>query len=189
MVSKTNNPAALKELLLQMMETGIGGMSIYTTAMRCTDQPDRKAQWQAWLKQAGRHQEIISDLCHASGVDPSELSAGRTVAKHLGEGLTTAMKMALAIGDSETVQRVACECVLLAETRQQQNWAALEEAECTVPGPLQEAINARVKEAANAQARQVQETAKWLCDSWRHILGQTLMPTVSTHKRDLDQSI
>ncbi|MBH1965239.1 MAG: hypothetical protein I8H77_12935 [Comamonadaceae bacterium] len=165
------DPAALKELLLEMAEVGMGVLAIYTEAIACTDRPSRKARWQACLNQAKRHQEILSDLCQAAGIDPNEGSAGRTVAKHLNESLLTSMRVAIAIADSETVRRVTCECILLAETRRQQTWALLGQAGGIAPGPLEDAMNSRVKEAAIAQLHQLRQTSEWMRESWVESLG------------------
>lgn len=165
------DPAALKELLLQMVEVGIGVIAIYSEAIACTDRPSRKARWQACLNQAKRHQEILSDLCHAAGIDRNQGSAGRTVARHLNESLLTGMKMAIAIGDATTVQKVTCECVLLAETRRQQTWALLGQVGGMASGPLEVAMNSRVQEAAFAQLHQLHQTSEWMRESWAESLG------------------
>lgn len=177
--------AALKELLLQMMEVGIGGMAIYTQAIACTDRPSRKARWQACLNQAKRHQEILSDLCQAADINPNEGSASRTIAKHLSDSLLTSMKMAMAIGDTETVRRVTCECVLLAETRRQQTWALLGQAGGIATGPLKDAMNSRVHEAAFAQLHQLNQTSEWMRESWVESLG---LPSAKVPASPKDQA-
>ncbi|MET4579182.1 hypothetical protein [Ottowia thiooxydans] len=182
MASKMRDPAASKELLLQMTEVGMGVMAIYSEAIACTDRPSRKARWQACLSQAKRHQEILSDLCQAAGIDPNEGSAGRTIARHLNESLLTSMKMAIAIGDTQTVGKVTCECVLLAETRRQQTWALLGQASCMAPGPLEEAMNSRVQEAAIAQLHQLHQTSDWMRESWAESLGLPLIKAAASPK-------
>ena len=59
-------------------------------------------------------------------IDPEQHSPGRAVVRGLGSALVTAMERAQAAGgDPTAVQRVACECIVLAETKDHLNWELL----------------------------------------------------------------
>ena len=50
-------------------------------------------------------------VCEAFGLDPDAMTPGRKVVHHIGASLVKAMEMALAAGEPEAAEVVACECV------------------------------------------------------------------------------
>ena len=50
------------------------------------------------------------------------MTPGRQVVGHIGKALVAAMEMALKAGDKAAAELVACECVVLAETKDHTNW-------------------------------------------------------------------
>jgi hypothetical protein len=50
------------------------------------------------------------------------LTTGRQVVHHVDEGLVQAMQMTKESGKREAAELVACECVVLGETKDHQNW-------------------------------------------------------------------
>lgn len=51
----------LEELLCQALETELGGVQVYTTALRCVVNEDLKEEWEKYLEQTQRHVEIVRD--------------------------------------------------------------------------------------------------------------------------------
>lgn len=176
MISKKYNPEALKELLLQMIETKAGEKLIYAMAVRCALREELRVEWEEHLKKVVTHQEIILDLCQAAGVDPNERSTGRAVVKHLEDSLVEAMQMALASGDGEAAQRVACECVVWAEAKDHQKWGLIRRIGSTSCGPLREAIDARLEEIGQEEARYLSHAVRLSAGLWAEFLG---LPSVS----------
>lgn len=88
--------AQLKELLLQMVETELGGEQVYRTALTCATNDDLRKEWAQYLEETLTHQEVIRGVCEALGVDPEEESPGRAVVRHQGQSLVKAMEMAKA---------------------------------------------------------------------------------------------
>lgn len=41
----------LKELICQALETELGGVQVYTTALRCVENEDLKEEWEEYLEQ------------------------------------------------------------------------------------------------------------------------------------------
>jgi len=54
---------------------------------------------------------VLTDVCESLGLDPGEITPGCMIVQHTGKALVTAMRMALAEGDSAAAELVACECV------------------------------------------------------------------------------
>jgi len=110
------------ELLYQALETELGGVQIYTTAVSCAVNEDLKKEWQEYLDQTKNHVQVVRTLFASVGLDPETETPGRQVVRHIGESLVKAMKMAKSAGQPEAAQLVAAECVVLAETKDHLNW-------------------------------------------------------------------
>ena len=109
------------ELLLQALETELGGVQIYTKAIECAVNRDLKKEWEEYLEQTTRHVEIVERVFDEIGLDKETETPGRMVVRHIGESLVKAMEMALQSGDKKGAELVAAECVTLAETKDQLN--------------------------------------------------------------------
>ena len=112
----------VRELLYQALETELGGVQIYTTAIRCAENDDLKEEWEEYLEQTKNHVTIMEDVLTRLDLDPNEETPGRKVVRNIGEALVESMEMALAEGKPGAAQLVAAEAVVLAETKDHQNW-------------------------------------------------------------------
>ena len=119
------NKEQLSELVLQGLETEQGGVQVYTTALRCVQNDELRTEWEEYLEQTTRHEQIMTDVATKLGLDPQADTPGRQVVRHIGESLVAAMEMALANGPAAAAELVAGECVVLAETKDHQNWELL----------------------------------------------------------------
>ena len=124
-MTDTYDQAQLKELLVQMVETELGGEQVYLQALESMVNDDLRKEWQGYLEETLRHQDILRRVCDALDIDESEQSPGRQVVAHIGQSLVVAMRIAREAGDPEAAERVACECVVLAETKDHSNWDLL----------------------------------------------------------------
>lgn len=125
MKRKAGNARQIKELLYQALETEIGGLAIYETAITCAINDDLKKEWLGYLEETRTHRRVLLTVFEQLKLDPHAKSPGRDVVRHLGESLVRAMKMAINAGDPEAAQLVATECVVLAETKDHANWSLI----------------------------------------------------------------
>src|SRR5688572_31404911 len=88
----------LKELLYQMLETELGGVQVYTTALECVVNEDLEEEWTKYLAQTERHVEVMRQLLNTLGLDPEQETPGRKVVRHIGESLVQAMQMGFGSG-------------------------------------------------------------------------------------------
>ncbi len=136
----------LHELLYQALETERGGVKIYETALLCAKNKDLKGEWEEYLEQTRNHEQILLKVFEELGLNPETVTPGREVVAHLGDSLVTAMKMAKSQGSAAAAQLVAAECVVLAETKDLQNWELIghltEHGKGEETGALQTAIEA-----------------------------------------------
>ena len=114
--------AQVTELLLQALETELGGVQVYETAVRCAVNDDLRKEWKEYLDQTRTHVDVLKRVFETLGLDTKADSPGRQVVRHLGQSLVKAMEMALKAGDRTAAELVACECVVLAETKDHANW-------------------------------------------------------------------
>ncbi|MGE8632614.1 hypothetical protein [Achromobacter piechaudii] len=125
MKRKTANAKQINELLYQALETEIGGLSVYETAVSCAVNEDLKKEWKEYLEETRTHHRVLLTVFEQLGLDPARQTPGREVVRHLGESLVKAMKLAISSGDADAAQLVATECVVLAETKDHANWSLI----------------------------------------------------------------
>ena len=129
------------ELLYQALETEKGGIQIYETALKCAVNTDLKEEWEKYLDQTRNHEQIVLEVMGKLGLDPEKETPGREVVRHIGESLVQAMEMALnSVSAAEAAEIVACECVVLAETKDHLNWELIHEVAEKSKGEQREAL-------------------------------------------------
>src|SRR5687767_15892404 len=106
----------VEELVYQALETEMGGVKVYRTAIRCAQNDELKEEWQKYLEETENHERILLEVFETLGLDPVAETPGREVVRHIGQSLVKAMEMALAQGEPKAAERVAAECIVLAET-------------------------------------------------------------------------
>jgi rubrerythrin len=94
----------LNQLLYEALETEMGGVQVYKTAIRCAVNEELKEEWEEYLQQTEKHVEIVRDLCQKFRLDPQAETPGRKVVRHIGESLVKAMEMALGAGNQKQLK-------------------------------------------------------------------------------------
>jgi hypothetical protein len=122
MSKKPYDVKQLHELLYQALETELGGIKIYETAITCAVNADLKKEWKEYLEQTKTHREVLLKVFSSLGLDVGKMTPGREVVGHIGRSLVKAMEMAKQDGNAAAAQLVAGECVVLAETKDHMNW-------------------------------------------------------------------
>ena len=165
----------LQELLLQGLETERGGVQIYTTALKCVINEDLRKEWEEYLEQTTRHEEIMTNVLTQLGIDPEKETPGRTVVRHIGTSLVTAMEMAIASAPPEAAEIVAGECVVQAETKDHLNWELMglyaEQADEATAKVLSDAVT----EVEEEEDEHLYHSTGWTRELWVQALG---MPAV-----------
>ncbi len=151
----------LNDLVLQMMETELGGEQVYRTALTCAVNPDLKEEWEGYLQETLTHQEVVRSLCDTLGLDPDTQSPTRRVVKHIGESLVKAMQLAKQGGDPAAAQLVACECVVHAETKDHANWELLGKVADVATGDLGRALKAAHEAVEKDEDHHLYHTKGW----------------------------
>lgn len=119
------NMQQLQELLLQSLEHERGGVNVYEAAIRCALSGDLKHEWSVYLEQTHSHVQILERVLQKLAIDPEQSTPGREIVRRLADALVAAMDSAKAAGNPTAAQLVACECIVLAETKDHMNWELL----------------------------------------------------------------
>ena len=161
----------LKQLLYEVLETEMGGVQVYETAIRCAVNEDLKEEWERYLEQTQKHEQIVRDLCDKFGLDAETETSGRQVVRHIGESLVKAMEIALESGKPEAAQIVAAECVVEAETKDHLNWELLAQVAQKTKGDEEKTLNKALKEVEAEEDEHLYHTAGWARELWIQSLG------------------
>ena len=159
------------ELLYQALETEIGGVQVYTTAIRCAENDDLKEEWEEYLEQTKTHVTIMEDVLTKLDLDINEETPGRKVVRTIGETLVETMEMALAEGKPGAAQLVACEAVVLAETKDHQNWHLIGEVAKKVKGDVAKVLKEAHQQVEHEEDEHLYHTKGWARELWIESLG------------------
>lgn len=165
----------LHELLYQALETEQGGIQVYQMALRCALNEDLKTEWKEYLEQTQHHEQVVRGLFETFEIDSEKDTPGRNVVRHIGGSLVKAMEMALSADTPEAAQVVAAECVVLAETKDHQNWELIGEVAKKLKGVEARALKEAKDEIEDDEDEHLYHTMGWTRELWIESLG---MPAV-----------
>lgn len=180
----TYDAAQLQDLLLQMMETELGGEQVYRAAISCAINPDLKKEFEEYLEETLSHQNVVRTLCEELGVDPDGLSPSRSVVQHIGQSLVKAMELAKSNGSPAAAQLVACECVVHAETKDHANWELLGKVADAAVGPEKKALKAAHEKVEKDEDHHLYHSKGWCRELAIETLG---MPAVLPPPEEVKQ--
>ena len=164
------NKNQLNELLFQALETERGGIQVYTTALECALNDDLRKEWEEYLEQTTRHEQIMTDVLTKLGLDPETDTSGRAVVRSIGESLVNAMQMALDSGPAEAAELVAGECVVQAETKDHLNWELMALAAENADKKTAEILRAAI-EVEEEEDEHLYHSTGWTRELWLRSLG------------------
>ena len=182
-------PAQLKELLLQSLEHEKGGVLVYRTALECVINDDLQEEWEKYLEQTENHVEVLTSVCKSLGLDPGERTPGCQVVQHVGKSLVQAMKMALAAGNPAAAELVACECVVLAETKDHADWELIGACVKAFDDETGLALRAAYEEIEDEEDEHLYHTKGWCRELWLKSLGISATLPPPEEKRDVKTAI
>jgi ferritin-like metal-binding protein YciE len=161
----------LNELLLQSLEHERGGVKIYQAAIDCALDENLKEELEKYLEETEKHVTMLSEVMETMGIDVEMQTPGRQVVAHLGRSLLGAITMAAKSGPPEAAELVACECVVLAETKDHLNWTLLSECAKKLSGEQGKALKAAVAEVEDEEDEHLYHSKGWCRELWMKALG------------------
>jgi len=179
----------LNELLYQALETEMGGVQVYTTALRCVVNEDLKEEWEKYLDQTRNHVEIVKDTMTTLGLDLEKETPGRMVVRHTGESLVKSMEMALESGPPEAAQLVAAECIVQAETKDHLNWHLIGASAKKSKGETAKALKAAHDQVEDEEDEHLYHTTGWARELWIESLGMPAVLPPPEEEKDVKTAI
>jgi hypothetical protein len=161
----------LAELVLQSQEHEMGGVQVYENAVQCAINDDLHQEWSKYLEQTRTHVEILRNVCAALDLDPDQQTPGRDIVRTVGTALVTAMDEARAAGNAEAAQLVACECVVLAETKDHLDWELLGKCAEKMTGPQGKILKEACEQVEDEEDEHLYHTKGWCRELWIKSLG------------------
>jgi hypothetical protein len=123
------------------------------------------------------------------GIDPDEMTPGRRIVRHSGTALAVAMKMALAAEDPEAAQRVACECIVLAETKDHADWELIGECAKHLDGDARSALEEAHQQVEDEEDEHLYHTKGWCRELWLQSLGLEAVLPPPEEQRDVKTAL
>ena len=161
----------VKELLLQSLEHERGGIQVYENAINCALNDDLREEWRQYLEQTRNHERILLRVFTELSLDAEEQSPGRAIVKQLGQALVQAMQTAKKGAKPEAAELVACECVVLAETKDHANWELITKAAEKSTGKQKATLQAAADEVEEQEDEHLYHSKGWCRELWIQSLG------------------
>lgn len=159
------------ELLYQALETELGGIQVYETAVTCAVNDDLRKEWGEYLEETRTHRKVLLNVFQSLGLDPEQMTPGREVVGHIGKSLVKAMEMAKASGDPAAAELVATECVVLAETKDHANWELIGKVAENTTGDVSRALKQAHEAVEKDEDHHLYHTRGWSRELWLQSLG------------------
>jgi rubrerythrin len=183
------NNENLKQLLYEALETEMGGVQVYDTALRCALNEELKKEWEEYHEQTQNHVRIMRELMGKFGLDPETETPGRQVVRHIGLSLVKAMELALESGAPEAAQIVAAECVVEAETKDHLNWELIGEVAKKVKGEEGKALKEAHEQVQKEENEHLYHTTGWGRELWIESLGLPAVIPPPEEEKDVKTAI
>jgi rubrerythrin len=165
----------VKELLIQSLEHERGGIQVYETALKCVLNEELRDEWNKYLDQTRNHERILLEAFSKLSLDPEEASPGRSVVKQLGAALLQGMQTALKSADPAAAELVACECVVLAETKDHADWELIKKCAEHATGEQKKVLTAAADEVEDEEDEHLYHSKGWCRELWVKSLGLNAM--------------
>jgi hypothetical protein len=99
------------------------------------------------------------------------------------------MEMALGSGTPEAAELVACECVVLAETKDHANWELLGQAAKKAKGDLRKTLQGAVDEVEDEEDEHLYHSSGWCRELWIESLGMPAVLPPPEEEKDVKTAI
>jgi ferritin-like metal-binding protein YciE len=183
------NEEQIRELLYQALETEMGGVEVYTTALRCVLNEELKTEWEEYLAQTENHVEVLREVFVKIGLNPERETPGRAVVRHIGRSLVKAMEMARESGPPEAAELVAAECVVHAETKDHLNWELMGMLASKMKDETGNALKEAYGEVEEQEDEHLYHTTGWTRELWIQGVGMPAVLPPPEEEKDVKTAI
>jgi len=161
----------VEELVLQSLEHEMGGVKVYETAIKCAVNDELKEEWEKYLEETRTHVTVLEEICGTFKIDPKKETPGRKVVRAVGQALVSGMELAKAAGDPAAAELVACESVVLAETKDHLDWELLGKCAEHLTGAQADTLKSAYDTIEDQEDEHLYHTKGWCRELWLQSLG------------------
>jgi hypothetical protein len=179
----------VKELLLQSLTHERGGVLVYRTALECVLNSRLRDEWETYLDETTNHVAVLTKVCQSLGLDPGERTPGCDVVQDTGKALVLAMKKALASGNPAAAELVACESVVLAETKDHANWELIGECAKVLNGDAGPVLSEAYAQVEDQEDEHLYHSKGWCRELWLKSLGLKAVIPPPEEREDVKTAI
>ncbi|HUQ51559.1 MAG TPA: hypothetical protein VM692_05015 [Gammaproteobacteria bacterium] len=173
----------LQELLLQSLEHERGGVKVYETALKAALDDDLRKEWTGYLSQTRKHVQILEGVLRELEIDAQRQTPGCEIVRGLGQALVDAMTKAQQAGNPAAAQLVACECVVIAETKDHMDWELLGKCAAQLQGKQRHALEQACESVEDEEDEHLYHSAGWTRELWLESLGlEAVLPPPEEQK-------
>ena len=174
---------------MQSLEHEKGGVLVYETALKCVINEDLQEEWEKYLEETRNHVQVLTEVCITIGLNPNMSSPGRTIVHKLGGSLVAAMEEALSSGQPEAAQLVACECVVIAETKDHLDWELIGKCAEKIGGEIGKALKEAYEEIEDQEDEHLYHSKGWCRELWIQSLGMKAVLPPPEERKDVKTAI
>jgi hypothetical protein len=161
----------VEELVLQSLEHEMGGVKVYETALTCALNSELKDEWQKYLAETRTHVMVLEEVCRVMNIDPAHETPGRLAVRSVGAALVEAMTATKAAGDRHAAELVACESIVLAETKDHLDWELLGKCADELSGTKGDTLKSAYDTIEEQEEEHLYHTKGWCRELWMESLG------------------
>ena len=161
----------IADFLAEALEHEKGGVQIYETALKCAVMPELAEEWEKYLDQTRMHVRVLSEVLTSLQLDAYRQTPGRTVVRLTGAALVQAMETALQSGDRDAAQIIACECVVLAETKDHANWELIGQIAKSAGGERSDILKNAYEQIEDEEDAHLYHSKGWCRELWLQAVG------------------
>lgn len=161
----------VSELLLQAIELKKCDIHIFEAALKCAVDRGLREELEEHSRKAVHGADVLENACFSLGMDPDRATAGRRLAREIGNALVDAMQRASVNGASAAAQLVACECLAFAENKERLCRVLLAQCGRLAGGEKGRVIQEVCVEMGHAETSHVYRFMDWSRELWMEALG------------------
>jgi rubrerythrin len=182
------NTKQVEELLLQALETERGGIKLYTAAIKAAQNPELRKEWEEYLSETRRHETILAEALEQLGIDINKESPGRQIVALQGKALVQCVETAIKTAPPNAAELVAGECVVLAETKDHQNWELIGRI-ASMGGNYGKVLQPAYDEVEKQEDHHLYHTKGWCRELWIESLGLPAVLPPPEEVKDVETAI
>jgi rubrerythrin len=175
----------LEELLLQSLEHERGGVKVYETALKAAINDDLRKEWTEYLSQTRKHVQILEGVLRELEIEAERQTPGREIVRSLGQSLVEAMMKAQQAGNPVAAQLVACECVVIAETKDHMDWELLGKCAAELQGRQRQVLEEACEIVEEEEDEHLYHSTGWTRELWLESLGLKAVLPPPEEQRDV----